>query len=173
MKHTQRVGSAWKTPTAGKTDKYHYGGKLDVGSMIPGIRVRIVENTKKSDEAPDLVVFYTPADSGEEAKDLQIGALWKHGDYFLGRLTPQRLGVVRCAGGAVVDFRLVAEEIGVKLCALKEPKEKGPTHILLRLVPKTKTADPGKGAQGSPVPVPDVVEFEESEEEEPEDEVPF
>ncbi len=173
MKHALRVGSAWKTPTAGKPDKYHYGGKLDVGSMIPGIRVRIVENTKKNDQSPDLVVFYTPADQGEEAKDLQIGALWKHGDYYVGRLQPQRLGVVRCAGGAVVDFRLVAEEIGIKLVALKELTEKGPTHILLRLVPKTKSAEPEKEPQGSPVPVPDVVEFEESEEEEPEDEVPF
>lgn len=173
MKHAIRVGSAWKTPTAGKPDKFHHRVNLDVGSMIPGIRVRIVENTKKNDGSPDLVVFYTPADAGEEAKDLQIGALWKHGDYFLGRLTPQRLGVVRCSGGAVVDFRLVAEEIGVKLVALKEPTEKGPTHILLRLVPKTKASEPEKEAQGSPVPVPEVVEFEESEEEEPEDEVPF
>lgn len=172
MKHALRVGSAWKTPTAGKPDKFHYGGKLDTGSMIPGIRVRIVENTKKNDESPDLVVFYTPADSGEEAKDLQIGALWKHGDYHLGRLQPQRLGVVRCAGGAVVDFRLVAEEIGIKLVALKEPTEKGPTHLLMRLSHAKKAVE--SPVEASPVPVPDLAEFEEGEEEEEsEEDVPF
>src|SRR5688572_29491771 len=161
MKHALRVGSAWKTPTAGKPDKYHYGVKLDSGSMIPGIRCRIVENVKKTEDSPDLLVFFTPADAGDEPKDVQVGALWRHGDYFLGRLTPQRLGVVRCPGGAVIDFRLVAEEIGVKLCALKERTEKGPTHLLLRLVPKPKSVEPERGGQSSPVPVPEVVDFEE------------
>lgn len=173
MKHALRVGSAWKTPTAGKPDKFHYGVKLDAGGMIPGIRCRIVENSKKSEDSPDLVVFFTPADAGEDPKDLQVGALWRHGDYFLGRITPQRLGVVRCPGGAVVDFRLVAEEIGVKLCALKERSEKGPTHLLLRLVPKTRAAEGAKGAAASPAPEPEIVEFEEGEKEEQEEEVPF
>jgi hypothetical protein len=67
---------------------FHYGVKLDAGGMIPGIRCRIVENPKKSEDSPDLVFFLTPADAGEEAKDLQVGALWRNGDYFLGRLTP-------------------------------------------------------------------------------------
>lgn len=172
MKHALRIGSAWKTPTAGKPGKYHFGVKLDVGGMLPALKVRIVEVAeKKSSAAPDLVVLFTPPGAGGDDADRQVGALWKYDDYFIGRLTPQRLGLVRCAGGATIDFGLVAEEIGIKLCALKEPREKGPTHILLRMTPKKK-ADEASGerpAAAVPVGVPEDLE-EVSEEE---DDVPF
>jgi hypothetical protein len=71
----------------------------------------------------------------------------------------------------VVDFRLVPEEIGVKLCALKERSEKGPTHLLLRLVPKTRAAETARGSGAPPAPEPEFVQFEEGEEEEQEEEV--
>jgi uncharacterized protein (DUF736 family) len=159
-----RIGAAWREAVEGHPERSKYSLLLSVG-IAGQVPCRIVENPKREDpKAPTHLIFHSPI----EGEDLCVGALWphtsksSHNDYLLGQVDIRALGLVEILGGIKLDFRRVADKVGVRLSKNGERKsDRSPTHYLWKMepIPKEKRGGPTAAAE----PAVEEAEFEEGE----------
>ncbi len=158
-----RIGVAWKEAVDGHPERSRYTLKLSLG-IAGQVPCRIVENPKREDpRAPTHLLFHTPF----EGEDLRVGALWPHksknsgATYLIGHVDLRAFGNLQVLGGIQVDFRRVAERLGVRLQESDLQKsDRSPTHTLWRMDPISKAK----------LPVEDQTEEAAEPEDMPEDE---
>lgn len=164
-----RIGVAWREPVEGHPERSKYSLALSLG-LAGQVSCRIVENGKREDpKAPTHLIFHTPF----EGEDLRVGALWPHtsqnsgAKYLIGQVDVRAFGLLEVMGGVQVDFRRVAERMGVRLSKNEAKKsDRSPTHFLWKMEPisKEKRAAAADAAQAKSEPEGDGTEFIPEEE---------
>jgi uncharacterized protein (DUF736 family) len=145
-----RIGVAWREPVEGHPERSRYSLALSLG-LAGQVPCRIVENGKREDpKAPTHLIFHTPF----EGEDIRVGALWPHtsknsgAQYLLGQVDVRAFGQLEVLGGVQVDFRRVAERVGVRLSKNESKKsDRSPTHFLWKMEPISKEKRVAAAAQ--------------------------
>jgi len=153
-----RIGVAWKEAVEGHPERSRYTLKLSLG-IAGQVPCRIVENPKREDpKSPTHLLFHTPF----EGEDLRVGALWPHtsknsgATYLIGHVDLRSFGNLQVLGGIQVDFRRVAERLGVRLQESDRQKsDRSPTHTLWRMDPISKGKRPAEASAEDEITVPE------------------